>query len=127
MMDVTRNPPCSPKCPGRMIGCHVDCEKYLYWKKALEAEALRCEKVANPLGLQVASRLPTAKSKILARHLAAKEAAQNVNGLARERKEWLRQGCKPIWFASRKATADGQIKNLSAAPCKGYNIKGGQR
>lgn len=64
-MDITRNPPCTPKCPARCIGCHSGCEQYAAWKAQLEAISKERQK--------------------------AREAAQGVNELAKERKEWLRK------------------------------------
>ena len=64
-MDITRNPPCTPKCPSRGMGCHSGCEAYAEWRKQMEDISRERRK--------------------------AKEAAQGVNELAQERKEWLRR------------------------------------
>lgn len=63
-MDITRNPPCTPKCPSRGMGCHSGCEAYAAWKRQMEDISRERRK--------------------------QKEAAQGVNELAQERKGWLR-------------------------------------
>lgn len=64
-MDITRHPPCTPKCPLRDTYCHSGCEAYADWKRQMEDIALERRR--------------------------QKEAAQGVNELAMERKEWLRR------------------------------------
>jgi len=63
-MDITKRPPCTPQCPSRGMGCHSGCEAYAEWKKQME--------------------------DIARERRRKKEAAQGVNELAMERKEWLR-------------------------------------
>ena len=68
-MDITKHPPCTPKCPSRGMGCHVNCADYAEWKRQME--------------------------EISRQRRKEKEAAQGVNELKQERKEWLRrQGWK---------------------------------
>lgn len=62
-INIARNPPCTPKCPSRGMGCHSGCLQYAAWKAQLE--------------------------EISKERRRAKEAAQGVNELAVERKEWL--------------------------------------
>lgn len=64
-MDIKKNPPCTPKCPARGIGCHSGCEKYAAWKAALEDIAKECRRES--------------------------EAVQGVAELKRQRQEWLRR------------------------------------
>lgn len=63
-MDITKNPPCTPRCPARGMGCHAGCEQYAAWKRQME--------------------------EISKERRKQKEAAQGVQELARERKDWLR-------------------------------------
>ena len=64
-MDIKKNPPCTPKCPAREIGCHSGCEKYAAWKAALE--------------------------EITQERRKQSQAAQGVAELKRQRQEWLRR------------------------------------
>ena len=64
-MDITRHPPCTPKCPSRGMGCHSGCEAYAAWKKQME-------EISRERRKQI-------------------EAAQGVSDLEKERKEWLRR------------------------------------
>lgn len=63
-MDITKHPPCTPKCPSRGMGCHAGCEQYAEWKRQME--------------------------QITRERRREKEAAQGVSELAQERKDWLR-------------------------------------
>lgn len=64
-MSITKHPPCEQNCPRRSADCHVTCTEHAVWKTCTDIIALgkRKEKVA----------------------------AQGVNDLAQERKEWLRR------------------------------------
>lgn len=69
MTNIAKHPPCTPKCPSRGMGCHANCPDYGEWKRQME--------------------------EISRRRRKEKEAAQGVNELKQERKEWLRrQGWK---------------------------------
>ena len=63
-MNIAKHPPCTPKCPSRGMGCHAGCEKYAEWKRQME--------------------------EITRERRRQAEAAQGVQELARERKDWLR-------------------------------------
>lgn len=64
-MSIEKQPPCEPDCSRRTSDCHGTCIEYAIWKVCNDiiAQERRKEKVA----------------------------AQGVNDLAQERKEWLRR------------------------------------
>lgn len=64
-MDIARNPPCTPRCPARGMGCHSGCEKYAAWKAKME--------------------------EVTRQRRREKTAAQDAAGMEAERKEWLRR------------------------------------
>lgn len=64
IMNIAHKPPCEPKCPSRGIGCHAGCEKYMDWRRQMDAIAAERQK--------------------------QKDAVQGVNDLRRERQDWLR-------------------------------------
>lgn len=43
--------PCPKECPGRCTTCHTTCEKYIQWRKRLDAQKARERKVRAVTGV----------------------------------------------------------------------------